>query len=146
MCGPICAIGITGGFVFSRWLGIDEIVLGIWLGALLLSLSIQINKYFIKKNIIFPFSFWLVFIFLLLTTYLPLKNKFEFGWDVPNNFCGFPRIIFGAALGIIVFCLIDKINNWLIQKNNNKVYFYYQRVIVPISGLILASVIIQILC
>lgn len=144
MCGPICAIGIASGLGIFRWLGIDDITLGLWMGALILSVSIQLNIFLSKKGKSFPFSFWVIFIGTYFLSFLPILKTITS--DPPCNVFGFPRIICGSILGTLTLFLIDKVNNLIINKHNKKVYFYYQRVIIPIIGLIIVSMIIEIIC
>jgi len=139
MCGPICAIGIAGGLWLSRSIGINDLTLGIWIGALLLSLAIQLNKFLIKRNKAFSLSFWLIFILMWIMSILPLWGRLK----TTEFFCGMPRLIFGALIGTFVLYSSDWLNNKIISRHDNKVYFYYQRTIIPIMALILVSVIVE---
>jgi len=144
MCGPICAVGIASGLGISHWFGIDDITLGLWIGALILSLSIQFNIFLSKKGKSFPFSFWVIFIGTYLLSFLPILKTLT--QDPSCNIFGFPRVICGSVLGALTLFLVDKANNIIIDKHNKKVYFYYQRVIIPIIGLIIVSMIIEAMC
>ncbi len=144
MCGPICAIGIASGLGISRWLGIDDITLGLWIGALILSFSIQFNIFLSKKGKSFPYSFWVIFIATYLLSFLPILKTLT--QDPVCNICGLPRIICGSVLGALTLFLVDKANLFVIDKHNKKVYFYYQKVIIPIIGLIIVSMIIEAMC
>ncbi|MGC8651048.1 MAG: hypothetical protein ACP5RX_00215 [Minisyncoccia bacterium] len=140
MCGPLCAVGIAGGLWLSRLLGINDLTLGLWIGALILSLSVQINKFLFKRKKNFPFSFWVIFILTIILSFLPIWHQLD--WS--NLFCGLPRVIAGTILGMLILFISDLINNFLIKKfHQNKVYFPYQRVIVPIVVLIIVSFIFE---
>jgi len=127
MCGPICAIGIASGLGISSWLGINDITLGLWIGALILSLSIQFNIFLAKKLSFLP-------ILINLDKYTSCI------------ICGFPEVICGSILGILTLFLVDKLNLFIIDKHNKKVYFYYQKVIIPVISLIIVSMIIEAMC
>ena len=144
MCGPICAVGIASGLGISRWLGIDDITLGLWIGALILSVSIQLNVFLTKKGKSFPFSFWVIFGGTWILSFLPISKTLT--QDPSCNIFGFPRVICGSILGALILFLVDGVNNFIIDKHNKKVYFYYQRVIIPIIGLIIVSMIIESIC
>ena len=144
MCGPICAIGIVGGLGISRWLGIDDITLGLWIGALILSVSIQLDMYLSKKGKSFPYSFWVIFLGTSALSFLPILKTITS--DPACMFFGLPRVICGSILGALTLFLVDKANNFIIDKHNKKVYFYYQRVIIPIIGLIILSMVIEAMC
>ena len=72
MCGPVCAIGIASGLGISSWLGISDITLGLWIGALILSASIQFDIFLNKKGKSFPFSFWVIFLSSWVLSFLPI--------------------------------------------------------------------------
>lgn len=144
MCGPVCAIGIASGLGISRLIGIDDLTLGLWIGALILSLSIQFNIFLSKKGKSFPFSFWVIFGGTWLLSFLPILKIITS--DPSCNIFGFPRVICGSILGVLTLFLVDKANNIIINKHDKKVYFYYQRVIVPIIGLLIISIIIESIC
>jgi len=142
MCGPLCPITLAGGLWLSRFLGIDDLTLGLWIGALIISVSVQINKYLIKKGKNFPLSLWVILIILTILSFLPIYPKL----DKNNLFCGLPWVISGSIFGMIVLALSDWLNNWFLKKyHQDKVYFPYQRVVIPIIFLILASVLIEII-
>jgi len=55
-------------------------------------------------------------------------------------------VICGSILGILTLFLVDKLNLFIIDKHNKKVYFYYQKVIIPLIGLVIVSIIIEAMC
>ncbi len=144
MCGPICAVGIASGLGISRWLGIDDITLGLWIGALILSVSIQFNIFLNKKGKSFPYSFWVIFLSSWTLSFLPILINLD--KYTSCIICGFPEVICGSILGILTLFLVDKLNLFIIDKHNKKVYFYYQKVIIPLIGLVIVSIIIEAMC
>jgi len=144
MCGPVCAIGIASGLGISSWLGISDITLGLWIGALILSASIQFDIFLNKKGKSFPFSFWVIFLSSWVLSFLPILINLD--KYTSCIICGFPEVICGSIVGILILFLIDKVNLFVIDKHDKKVYFYYQKVIIPIIGLIIASIIIEAIC
>ncbi len=142
MCGPLCAIGIAGGLWLSKILGIDDLTLGLWMGALILSVSVQLNKYLIRKGKAFPVSFWLILISSWGLSFLSIWKKLN--WQPQSLFCGLPRVISGSLIGMIVLFVSDWLNGFIIRRyHHNKAYFPYQRIIIPIIGLIIISLIIE---
>ncbi len=140
MCGPLCAIGIAGGLGLSKLLGIDDLTLGIWIGALILSFSVQFNRFLVKRKKNFPYSFWVIFVGTWFLSFLPIWSQLT--WSGPQSFCGFPRVIFGSFVGMAVLYFSDWVNNKII-KRHRKVYFPYQRTIIPIVCLILVSLLVE---
>jgi hypothetical protein len=142
MCGPLCAIGIAGGLGLSKLLGIDDLILGFWIGALILSFSVQFNKFLIKKGKVFPLSFWIVFLITWFSSFLPIWNKL--GWGESSCFYGLPRIMAGSFLGMLILFFSDWLDNIILKRfHDDKVYFPYQRIIIPIIALIIVSAIFE---
>lgn len=138
---PICVVTIGGSVLLSRYLGIDDLIVGIWAGGLVLSLglwtSTLIKKIFIKgQNWILTGALW-------ITTVLGLKQAGFIG----NPTCkihGHDKLLTGIIAGSLVFLLaygLDIILRKLNKKNPGKVFFPYQRVAIPILLLIIATLI-----
>ena len=47
---PICVVAIGAGLGLSRWLGVDDLVSSVWIGAFLLTLVIWTIHWLKKKN------------------------------------------------------------------------------------------------
>ena len=58
-----------------------------------------------------------------------------------NQLWGIDKILLGMILGTVGFMLGMSLNNWLLKKNNDKVRFPFQKVVMPISVLIILSLI-----
>jgi hypothetical protein len=144
MCGVLCPITISTGLWLSKYLGINDLTLGLWLGALILSLSYQFYLFLKKRKKIFPLGFLLILFIFWCLSFLPILN--QIGWkDKSNYFCGFPRVITGSFLGMIILFLSDYLNNKFLEKyHQGKVYFPYQRVIVPLLFLIFMSFVVEV--
>lgn len=141
MCGPLCTIGIVGGLSLSKFLGINDLTLGLWVGALLLSASLLFYRFLSKKRIKIFGGFVTILALFYVLSFLPLYKYLI--WQSPK-ICGMPRIILGSLIGMFVLFFSDYINHQIIAKNKNKVYFYYQKAIIPLLVLILVSIIIEV--
>lgn len=145
MC-PICSIGVVAGLGLSRWLKVDDSISGLWIGALLLGLSLWTYNWLLRKRgrkpiiilIIVLIAYWLL-------TFIPL-----YYFNIINNACktilGINRLVFGSILGIILFSATILINKLLRKKNNNKALFPYQGLIINLSVLIIVSFILNTIC
>ncbi|MCX6765810.1 MAG: hypothetical protein NT136_02525 [Candidatus Moranbacteria bacterium] len=137
MCGPLCPVGIAGGLGLARLLGVDEFILGLWIGALIVSFSVVLNKFLIKKGKGFPFSFWLILLATWLISFFPIYRQLS--WDSSVIILGLPRVIAGSLAGAVMLFLIAKINDFAISRHNGQIYFHYQRIIIPLAGLLAIS-------
>ena len=138
---PVCTLAVGVGLCLSRWLKIDDLISGIWIGALIVSLTFWTNDFLKKKKINFKFSHLIILVIYLLLVILPLYFSGIIGHPL-NTILGIDKLILGTFLGIILFYLANYLNNYLKSKNNNKVYFAYQKVIIPVGILLISSLII----
>lgn len=135
---PVCVVAIGAGLGFSRWLKIDDLVSSVWIGAFLWTLVIWTIYWMQKKKWNFKFDGIAVFLFYYLLTFIPLYYMGLAGHPL-NKFLGIDKIILGTIIGTIILWASLKWHNYLKAKNNNKSYFPYQRVVIPVLALILTS-------
>ena len=141
---PLCVVAAGAGLGLSRWLGVDDILSSIWIGALLMALVLWTIHWLRKKNWNFKFNEPVVFIVFYASVFIPLYYIGIAGHHL-NKIFGIDKIIFGSAAGIIIFSASLRLHGYLKAKNNGKVFFPYQRVVVPVAILILFSLIFYLL-
>ena len=143
---PVCTMGAIAGVGLCRWLGIDDLITGVWLGGLLFSSLLWFWYWLIKKKpaikntkigLLVTLVWYGVVIF-------PLYFAGIIGHPY-NKLWGIDKLLFGIMAGTIVFALAVRFSNYLKKKNQNKVYFPYQKVVVPIGFLAIASIILYFL-
>lgn len=138
---PVCTVAIAGGLGLSRWLGIDDIITGVWLGALLFSGLLWYNNTLVRKNknanqilIRDTIALFLVGVFGIWPLYY-----FKLIGDPLRKVWGIDKLLVGMIIGLIVFgvsILIDKLLRW---KRSGKALFPYQKVIIPVALLLFTS-------
>ena len=144
MC-PVCTIAVGAGVGLCRYLGIDDLISGTWIGGLLMSLTIWTIDWLNKKKIKFLFRKPLILIFWYLISILPLYKLGIIGHP-ENKFLGIDRLLFGIISGSIFFLLSVFFHNFLLKKNGGKVFFPFQKVIIPVLFLLILSLIFYFLC
>lgn len=137
---PVCTIAIAGGVGLSRWLGIDDAVSGIWIGGLIISSAIWFLNWLDKKQIKFKFRWLVVVALFYLVVILPLYWAGIMGHPY-NKFCGMDKLLLGIIGGSLVFLIGNWFSDFLKKKNQGKAFFPFQKVVVPISFLIILSMI-----
>jgi glucan phosphoethanolaminetransferase (alkaline phosphatase superfamily) len=137
---PVCTIAVCVGVGLSRWLGIDDLISGVWIGGLTVSIIFWALDWLNKKQIRFKLR-WIVvsFIFYMLVV-LPLFFTGIMGHPL-NKFLGIDKLLFGIAAGSLAFLLSVFAHKFLKKKNQGKSYFSYQKVILPVLFLIIISLI-----
>jgi len=142
---PICAVAAGVGVGFSRWLGIDDTITGLWLGGLTVSMIGWTLSWFEKKNIRFKGKEILTIFGYFAAIVLPLYFSGFIG--NPRNgllcWCGFylDRLLFGIIVGSIGFWFGASWYYFLKEKNQGRAYFPFQKVVMPIAPLIISSII-----
>jgi len=141
MC-PVCTVAVGVGLGLSRWLGIDDSISGAWIGAFIVSLS-AVTATFLQKYIHLSHK---LLMFLSLITYLaftviPFWYSGVIGHPL-NTIYGVDKLLFGMAAGMILFLLSHGLHLGLKKKNNNKVFFPFQKVFIPIWTLLIASIVL----
>jgi uncharacterized membrane protein YhdT len=63
-----------------------------------------------------------------------------------NKFLGIDKLIFGIFSGTIIFLISILFENYLRKKNQGKVYFKFQKVLIPVLFLLVLSLIFWRIC
>lgn len=125
MC-PVCTVAVISGLGISRLLGIDDAVSGLWIGALILSFSF-VTIAWIKKRFSRQWVGYAVIIAMYLLVLLPLRS-----------FGGGSHLYIGTAIGSVLFLFGIGLDLYL-RKKQGKQMVAYQKVIIPVLVLIIAS-------
>ena len=141
MC-PVCTVAVGAGIGLSRWLGVDDLISGLWVGGLIVSLIgvtiLWLNKKNLKSNLL---KIIIIFLYYFLTIGSLYWTKII---GAPcNHLWGLDRIVWGTIIGSVVFLVSYIFHLWLKKKNNNKVYFPFQKVVIPVTFLLITSFIIN---
>lgn len=137
---PVCIITVGGGLIIAEKLGIDPLLISIWISGLNTAIAYWMSGKFKNKKLDKPFL-WSIVFYILTFIYLQMTKQIS-GID---KFLGIDKTLFGLTLGLIVFNFANILNLYLKNKNNNKVYFPYQKVVIPVSLLLLITLIFKLL-
>lgn len=137
---PICTVAVAGGLGLSRYLGVDDTVSGIWIGGLILSSSLWLIDWLKKKS---P-KFQILNLKLLIIALMYILILVPLAWtDLIghpfNTIWGIDKLILGTVLGSLGFLggvRLDK----KIRKIKGKQFFKYQKIILPVSFLVIFSI------
>ena len=136
---PICTIAIGAGVGVAESLGVPTSVVGLWAGALLTLLGYWAIKFFDKRGWNFPGRN------ALLIGLSVAMIGFAYVGDIdytPVWICDvlyIDPILFGAITGMILFMLVEKLYEWMKRKNGGHAHFPFERVVLPVVVLALAS-------
>ena len=146
---PVCLLALPAAAGVALWLGLDRLLLGLYLGALIVLFIRWLIFWLKKKNYYFKYA-WLV---LTILTYLTVISSLAIAKLIPSNlnkFCGFDKLLLGIFLGsallAIIFALLDFLKN---QMRNKRLKPAQAFLILIISMFLLAflyPIIFKIIC
>jgi hypothetical protein len=135
---PVCTVAVGAGLGLCRFLGIDDTISGIWVGGLILSSGLWLADFLTKKNLkLTHLNFWSVVLFYIFV--LPPLYWAKMIGIAGNAFWGVDKLLLGVGLGSILFLFGVWTDKTLRRTNDGKVYIYYQKVIIPVFYLTIAS-------
>jgi len=137
---PVCTVAVGAGLEGARLLGVDDVITGIWAGGLTLSLFFWTAGWLKKRGvtsvwwqIVVPF---VVLYGLLAAVYL--MPGVTFG---AQTLWGIDKFLLGIIVGTIAFYLGARWYIKIKRKNGGHAHFPFQKVVVPLSFLVLATVV-----
>lgn len=139
---PVCTVAVGAGLGFSRWLGIDDSITGLWLGGFLLSLALWTIDWLNQKNIRFVFKRFLVILAYYVLAIVPLyfakivSHPFDFICS-----CAKDKLLLGIIEGSAAFFFGAKLYEFLKEKNNRRAHFPYEKIAFPIASLLIFTII-----
>lgn len=142
---PACTLAIGAGLGLSRYLGVDDVISGIWIGALILSSSLWLINWLNKSKFKYKSKYldYLIIFAMYLLVLLPLTLTNLIGHPF-NRIWGIDKLIFGTVAGTAAFLA----GIWLdkkVRQVRGKQLFNYQKIVFPVSLLLLSSILIWII-
>jgi len=139
---PVCTVAVAAGVGLSRWLGVDDTISGLWVGALTVSMSLWTINWLKEKGWIK--NFWwnpLIFIAYYIMILIPFWKTDIISFHPSNLILGVDKILFGVVTGSAAFTIGYLFHLMLKEHNHGKSYFPYQKIVYSISPLIILAVI-----
>lgn len=143
---PICTVAVAGGLGVSRYFGIDDSLLGVWAGGLVVSVSLWTADWLTKRswrfleksnnniNTVISLIFWTIL------TYAPLYSTNVIGHPF-NTILGIDKLVFGSIIGFFAFMLgvwADK----KVREVKGKQLFSFQKVVFPVLSLTIFTLVL----
>jgi len=137
---PLCVVATGALAGFFRWLGVDDTIIGLWLGGFILSASMVFNNFLIRKGKRIRFQLFLI----LFVFYGPAVLFLEqFGvLSSYNKIFGIDKIFFGVIFGSLLLLLAPYLDKILRKQKQGKIFISHQRVVIAIGLLLIISLIL----
>lgn len=137
---PICTLAIGSALVLLEKYGVDNTITGLWIGGFMLSSSLWAINWMKKKEWDFKGMEPLILIFFYGSLILPLYMKDIIG--LPDKMLwGIDKTLLGIIVGSIFFHLGYITYSRIKESNGGKPWFPFQRVVMPITPLVILSVV-----
>src|SRR3989344_7896510 len=134
---PLCTAATVAGVGVTRSLGWDDSIVGVFVGAMIVSSALLVNNILKKKNIGGGNAILRIISIVLLTIALTFLSFYYAGIFGPANIYrifGMEKITFGAISGGVVSLATFWISNEIKRKNNGDVLFNYQTMAITFSA------------
>lgn len=139
---PVCTIAVCAGLGLSRWLGINDAVTGLWIGGLLVSVSVWTVTWLNSKRIDFPWRSVIVTFAYYVLALLPLYFTKIIAHPVDFlSSCVKDNLLLGIVQGSAAFSFAAMLYDYLKEKNGGKAHFPFEKVVFPVGSLIIFTVI-----
>ncbi len=136
---PLCTAAVGIGVTTSRFYGLDDTISGLWIGALIASSALWINR-LLKKQYI-PLQSLVILILSFAVTAIPLYYAKIIAINSMNAVLGIDKLLFGMILGSLLMPAGVFISN-LIKKKIGKVAVPFQTILIIITLLVITSLVL----
>jgi len=137
---PICIVTVGGGMILAERLGIDSLLINIWIGGLntviAFWLAYKFKNRFLRNPIILS-----IILYGLTLFYFDFTNQIS----VANGILGIDKIVLGETIGTVAVIVGNFLNIYLKKRNGGKVLFPYQKVVFPFSLLIIFTLLFKLI-
>ena len=132
---PVCIITVGGGMLLAKKLGIDDLLVSIWISALNTAISFWIASKFKNRLLQNPLLLSLL-MYGLTIAYFQFSGQMG---PLNNRLHGIDKIFLGQTLGLVAMVSGNII--YLVTKKNNggKALFPYSKVVFPVVIVILIT-------
>lgn len=136
---PVCIVTVGGGMLIAKKLGVDDLLVSIWISALNTAISFWLASKFKNKILNNP---WLLSFLMFGLTIFYFQATNQIG-HASNRFLGIDKIIFGQSLGLIAMFIGNFIYGFTKYKNNGKTIFPYAKVVFPVALVLITTLIFK---
>jgi len=135
---PVCVIVVGSGLFIAEKLGVDDLIAAVWIGGLITAMAVVFADKFRLIKLPWPKVSWTVISYLLTVATLWIQGKLN------NPYCkiwGVCKIWLGITIGTLAIWLGIALDKILRKKNQGKVFFPFQKVVIPFLIILIISLV-----
>ena len=137
---PVCIITVGGGMLIAKIMGIDDLLVSIWISALNTAIAFWLAPK-IKIKLLNNGHILGIIFFIFVLSYFYFTDQIGPG----NQVLGVNKIVFGQIIGLIAMTLGSHLYLFLKKRNGGKTIFPYARVVFPFVLVLLATIIFKLI-
>lgn len=150
---PLCTAGAAVGVGIARALGVDDAIVGIWLGAFVAASALWIDRILIKKGIRYPLQGPILVAISFLSFAIPLyyagiitdtgivRSMPDYHSLLGMETFGLDRLFSGLVVGTILVTGVFTASDYITAKKGRRL-FGYQGMILMAASLVIATVLV----
>ena len=136
---PVCTIAIGAALPITRRQGVPDAVVGVWGGAFLAIMGYWIIKFMDGRGWRFRGRNALVLTLSVATIGFSYLGQVKYSPCTYMGFLNVDPLLFGTMLGAVLFIVTEKAYDWMKEKNGGHAHFPFEKVVLPVVVLGLAS-------
>jgi hypothetical protein len=134
---PLCTAAVGTGLVTARMYGIDDVIVGIWIGAFIISTALWGSILLKRRGIKIPFQDTILTLAAFLLTVVPFYFA---GLFRGGHLFGVDKLLFGTVTGVLVSYAGFYLSGMVKRK---KLLFPYQTIVLTLLLLVLSSLVLM---
>ena len=134
----VCTVAVGASLEVARRYGVDDAVVGVWAGAMLVLLGYWLILWFEKKNWNFAGRNF-VLMTLSVASIGFMYVEMPYAPKIIGVFYMDP-LLFSTILGALTFIYVSKFYQWMKARNGGHAHFPFEKVVLPVLALALLSV------
>lgn len=136
---PVCTIAIGASLEIARQIGVPDSVVGLWAGALLALLGYWAIKFCDKRGWNWRGRNPMLIILSVAMIGFVYMGRVKYN---PQLICGaftMDPVLFGTICGAVLFIVVEKLYDLMKARNGGHAHFPFEKVVLPLVALGLAS-------
>lgn len=136
---PVCTVAVAAGVGLSRWLGVDDTISGLWVGAVAVAAIGWTISWLNSKNIHFIGRNFLTAAVYYALILIPFYKTDIIAFHPSNMLWGFDKLLLGIVIGSLLI-LLGHVGYLLVkERNDGHAHFPFERIVFELAPLIIMS-------
>jgi len=134
----VCTVAVGASLEIARKLGVDDSVVGVWAGAMLVMIGYWTIRWFDKKGWNFKGRDWTLLVISVAMIGFVYVSEMSYNAQVIGIFYIDP-FLFSTIIGALVMIWSSDFYQWMKARNGGHAHFPFEKVVVPVVALLAVS-------